>query len=788
MSKPDGARMETRTGERLILQGVRVDGVLNAGLLDATVTQRFRNPRDVHVEVVYSFPLPWASTLLGVEVQLGERHLTGVVVEKRTAEAEYEEALSDGNRAVMLEQNQDESFTLSLGNLGPGESCAVCIRYAQALQFEQGALRLLIPMVIAPRYGDPIVDARLMPHQTIEHDLMLSYPFDIVLKIEGELARCRVSSPTHPIATRMEQIGTDSRVEVSLARKGELDRDFVLVVSEIDQDSFALLERDFVEPEHLCGLVSFCPRIDHEPVATALKILVDCSGSMQGDSIAAARRALQGIVTGMADHDRFSLSRFGSSVEHRSRTMWRSTEKSRRTAQQWIADLEADLGGTELEAALLSTFALSSGGDGANAADVLLITDGEVSAIDAVLAAAGRSEHRMFIVGIGSSPAEGPLRRLAEATGGVCDFVAPGEAVEPAILRMFARLRSPRVSGIELHWPDGVKPLWATSLPNAIFDGDTVRVFAGCRQVPTGDVVLLGRQGPDATAEVIGRARFGAVRAGDMVSRIGCLARLDDLEHECVSEANEEATRLAVAYQLVARRTNFLLIDEIPESEKPTEMPELAKVKSMVPAGWGGMGSVRIAAPAGLACSSRIEDWDVPAVIRSTAMRQVGEPQRSYDIPHFLRGPFDIDRSDPRYWIAGGPYRGLTPLGLCEWLRGNRYDEWPSTYEALEAIGVGAQVIGWLATLGQPDDEEEVVEAFLKLMALPATHKALLGSRGLVGQLRAITSRLAMALSGKGQVASGPNLETRLAAILEDMRADHWPDVIISSPETVSTP
>lgn len=363
MSRADGARMETRTGERLILQGVRVEGVLNAGILDATVTQRFRNPRDVHVEVVYSFPLPWGATLLGVEVQLGERHLTGVVVEKRRAEADYEAALSDGNTAVMLEQNRDGSFTLSLGNLGPGESCVVRIRYAQALQFEQGALRLLIPTVIAPRYGDPIVDGSLMPHQTVEHDLMLSYPFDIVLKIEGDLARCRVSSPTHSVAIRMEEAGADAHLEVSLARKGELDRDFVLVVSEIEQDSFLLLERDFVEPEDVCALISFCPRIDHPPVAMALKILVDCSGSMQGDSVAAARRALHAIVTGMDDRDHFSLSRFGSSVEHRSRAMWRCTEKSRRSAQQWIADLEADLGGTEMEAALLSTFALSSGGD-----------------------------------------------------------------------------------------------------------------------------------------------------------------------------------------------------------------------------------------------------------------------------------------------------------------------------------------------------------------------------------------------------------------------------------------
>ena len=122
--------------------------------------------------------------------------------------------------------------------------------------------------------------------------------------------------------------------------------------------------------------------------------------------------------------------------------------------------LKADLGGTEMEAALTSTFALAQ----TVSSDILLVTDGEISAIDRTIASARHSEHRLFIVGIGSSPAETHLRRLAEATGGACDFVAPGEAVEPAVLRMFARLRSPRLSDLNIEWPAGVVPEWVSPL------------------------------------------------------------------------------------------------------------------------------------------------------------------------------------------------------------------------------------------------------------------------------------------------------------------------------------
>jgi vacuolar-type H+-ATPase subunit F/Vma7 len=67
-------------------------------------------------------------------------------------------------------------------------------------------------------------------------------------------------------------------------------------------------------------------------------------------------------------------------------------------------------------------------------ADIFLVTDGEIEGIDEVIEVAMNSKHRIFVVAIGSSPAEGQLRRLATETGGYCDFVAPGETVEPAIM------------------------------------------------------------------------------------------------------------------------------------------------------------------------------------------------------------------------------------------------------------------------------------------------------------------------------------------------------------------
>ena len=410
MDQRECARLETRDGQQVNLLGVKLSGDLRGLMFEASVEQRFCNPGNTNMEVVYSFPLPWGAVLLGVDVVLGDKHLTGAVVEKKRAEARYEEAISEGNAAIMLEKNHDHSYSLNLGNLAAREHCTITLRYAHTLQFEQRGLRLLIPTVIAPRYGDAEQDGGLLPHQAPSHSLLAEHPFALELRLHGDLAQARVASPSHPVGVAHARAEEGGVLTVSLARQASLDRDFVLVIDQLAHDSMAIAARDSVASGAVAILASFCPRIAVQGGAsTAVKILVDCSGSMAGDSINAAKRALQAVVRQLGDGDRFSLSRFGDTVEHRSRGLWKTTETTQLAAQRWVGALKADLGGTEMEAALTSTFALAQ----TVSSDILLVTDGEISAIDRTIASAKHSGHRLFIMGIGSSPAETHLRRLA---------------------------------------------------------------------------------------------------------------------------------------------------------------------------------------------------------------------------------------------------------------------------------------------------------------------------------------------------------------------------------------
>ncbi len=162
--------------------------------------------------------------------------------------------------------------------------------------------------------------------------------------------------------------------------------------------------------------------------------------------------------------------------------------------------IDANLGGTEMAAALQAVFGLRLP-KARDTADVLLLTDGEVWQADAMIAAAKASGHRIFAIGVGSSPAEGVLRSLAEATGGACEFATPGEALEAAAGRMLSRMRQPPWRHPRIDW--GSEPVWQTLLPVNVFGGDTVIAFAGMPPAAGAPSVrLLALDAQDVPVEV----------------------------------------------------------------------------------------------------------------------------------------------------------------------------------------------------------------------------------------------------------------------------------------------
>lgn len=718
--------------EQVVLEGVSAKGRVSGLFLELTVEQRYRNPSETNIEAVYTFPLPWGAVLMSLEFDINGKNLSGVVVPRAVGEARYENAIDKGDTAVLLERAADGLYTANVGNLMAGESAVVRYRYAQLLRFEKGQVRLTVPTVIAPRYG-AAESAGLAPHQVPGTDLLAEYPFSVSITLTGELSNGSISSPSHSVAIKQVPEG----VEAHLAKKGFLDHDFVLTVSGVQGRGFGAVAKD---DDGFVALASFCPAFPKasEPEPRNVKILVDCSGSMNGSSIEAAKRSLHAILSMLELRDRFSLSRFGTQVQHLHEALQPVDDETIGQAGRIVMALQADMGGTEMAGALASTLSLDAGAR----ADILLITDGQVWAADQVMREARSSGQRLFAVGIGHAPAESLLRRLAEETGGACEFVAPGEDVEGAITRMFLRIEQQPASQLRVTWPGSVE--WEVPPGQAIFDGETPHVFARFAAKPSGEAklsfVLPGGKRVEAVA-ALGMPE----RAGSDLPRIAVAKRIP-----LVGES--EQRELAVRYQLVTEHTNCVLVHE--RADKAASLSELAPVRQMLARDWGGIGTEDITCM-DLSMHDRSARYDLlepPMAFRARADLSLPGLDKA---ARTLRGAPSTGRKSPRELLVALS-RGGGWLALLA-------DRLPSTIEDLETAGVPEEILDGLRNLVVAGfTQNDVVGAFLAALAALGAESGC--SRQFTRRLR---NRLPKGLEGK-------TLEMHVSGILAGMTAEEW--------------
>jgi Ca-activated chloride channel family protein len=575
--------LKGRDGLSVSLRSVHVEGRLDGLSLNIKVRQAYRNETGKNLETVYTFPLAWGSTLLGLNVELGGKRMHGMVIEKKEATRKYEKAIEDGDTPVMVERSAAGLYTANLGNLKDGEEAVIELEYVQLLRFEQGRIRLHIPTTVAPRYGEALGSSRLAVHETDAVNPLVEYPFTLAMNIQGVAAKAQMVSPSHQLTF----VKTEHGVMISLTKGGFMDRDFVLNLEGLEGQSFALACPD---GEQTAVLASFCPTVqkrdESEPSPIALKILVDCSGSMQGDSIDQAKRALHEVAQCLEPTDFVSYSRFGSRVAHAIPKLEACTPfLIGNILAKAIYCTEADMGGTELHAALKDTLAIKPAGSfwqkNEVPTNVLLITDGDVWDIENIVKAAVKGQQRIFAVGVGSAPAESLLRDLAEKTGGACELVSPNEDIAGAVVRMFLRMRSAQAMDLSVDW--GSQPVWQSALPSHVFPGETLHLFALLEKAPTLAPtmrLLVESKEVEHRAEVLSKLEDVTV------------ARLAGAQRMTQSADKKESLELALRYQLLSTQTNLLLVYVRAAENKAAGLPQLQQVENMMATGWGGYGTV----------------------------------------------------------------------------------------------------------------------------------------------------------------------------------------------------
>jgi Ca-activated chloride channel family protein len=658
----------------LPLEAVDVRAAIAGLSASVEVTQGFRNPFDAPLEATYIFPLPDRAAVTAMRMEATGHVVEGVLKERSQARAGYDQAIAQGQRAAIAEEDRPDVFTMRVGNIAPGERVTVRLTLAQSLPYSDGEVTFRFPLVVAPRYipGRPLDGAPAGSGVAADTDavpdasrisppvLLPGFPNPVRLALSAEIdpAGLRPATIRCSLHATAEEASPAGRIIVRLRPGERLDRDFVLRLAVASHEEVAtslILSQDPGDgPARGTFSLTIVPpdgrSIPDRPRPRDVVLLLDRSGSMQGWKMVAARRATARIVDTLTDADRFAVLCFDTTVERvpgLSPGLAQATDRNRFRAIEQLARTDAR-GGTEMLRPLQDAVRMLTGAEPETTPAqpttrdrvLVLVTDGQVGNEDQILQQIGSSLGRIRVhaIGIDQAVNAGFLSRLAAAGRGRCELVESEDRLDEAATRIHRRIGSPLVTALALaanglQIEDGTV---APSLLPDLFPGVPVTV-AGRWHGPAGGTVTIRGASADGTPfEATAVATTGGTPAS---TANWARAHLRDLEDRYASLAGYQAgvlarleqqiTDVSLRYGVLCRFTAFLAVDSrvVTDGGAPHRVTQPVEL----PAGWQQQGLAVPAAAAGgwVAQSAPISESESRGLRAATAMQPPATPMQA---------------------------------------------------------------------------------------------------------------------------------------------------------------
>ncbi|CVK87680.1 related to Vault poly [Fusarium mangiferae] len=449
----------------LPMLSVSLTATVDGTVAHTELVQKFHNPSDIIIESAkHVFPLYDGAVITSFECTIGdERRVRGVVKPKVQARKEFEEAVRDKVAApALLEEHTPEIFETSLGNIPADTTVEIKITYVQELKvvmMESEAtegIALTIPMSIAPRYSKAPIEWE--PVSKVAEDKL-----DLWIRVidngkvnhegcdeeSGHLLQFKGSKPIE-YSNVLEKDGSTKTYYVwhHVSGPAVLRKDFVFVIQM--KESHHIKSRAIACPPDDNGLAAmmvnirpndlFRNAIIPQSFTGEILFLLDQSGSMGlsngsygygrrragGRKIDVMREAMQLALSGIPSTCVFNVISWGSATMGLWETSRPHTQKSIREAKDYVSQVEADMGGTDLLRALESVVKRRVQDRGST--QIIILTDGELEPEDSIQFIWKKRQLfgdriRFFALGIGDEVSHRLVESIAECGGGYSDVV-----------------------------------------------------------------------------------------------------------------------------------------------------------------------------------------------------------------------------------------------------------------------------------------------------------------------------------------------------------------------------
>ncbi|MDD5452925.1 MAG: VIT domain-containing protein [Candidatus Bipolaricaulis sp.] len=523
------------------------------GVATTKVDQAFRNDGKFPVEGTYVFPVPPGAVIQKFVLWVNGEPVVGDVLPADEAREIYLSYLRDARDPALLEYIGHGAFRARIFPIGPGETRRIALEYVELLSPEGGLVRYRYPLAPERFSARPLEEVKV----------------EVVLRTGRPVGS--LYSPTHPVTVSRE---APTSARALYQEKDVLpDRDFILYYS-LTGEGVGL---DFLayQPDDEDGffLVLVTPPAvrDLAPLPKDLVLVIDRSGSMDGEKMVQARDAAVFILERLAPDDRFGVIAFDHEILDLTSGLVPASAANVSAALREVRRLTAR-GMTDIHDALLQAMEWLKPAD--RPQYVLFLTDGlptagerDTDAIVRDVTAANRARARVFAFGVGYDVNAQLLDLLAEHNRGTTTYVVPGESLELALSSFYTKIAAPALADIALQ-VDGVEvsDLYPVELPD-LFYGSQIALFGRYEGGGEATIVLTGVRGaeevqfafdvvfPDQAGGAEFLPRLWAAR------KIGHLLNIIRFEGE-TEELKDRIIELATKYGIATPYTSFLVREE----------------------------------------------------------------------------------------------------------------------------------------------------------------------------------------------------------------------------------
>lgn len=527
---------------------------IDNGVATTRVDQAFRNDGRFPVEGTYVFPLPSGAVIQKFTLWVNGEPVVGDVLPADEAREIYLSYLNQARDPALLEYIGQGAFRARIFPIEPGETRKIALEYVEILSPEVGLVRYRYPLAPERFSAKPLEEVRV----------------EVVVKANRPVGS--VYSPTHTVSVSREA-PTSARA-LYLERDVLPDRDFILYHSlageGVGLDFLAYRTGD--EDGFFLVLVTPPAAQDLTPLAKDLVLVIDRSGSMDGEKMAQARDAAAFILERLAPEDRFGVIAFDHEIIEITSGLVSASPANVSTALREVRRLTAR-GMTNIHESLVKAMGWLEPAD--RPQYVLFLTDGLPTAgntaTDTIVrdvTSANTAHARLFSFGVGYDVNTHLLDLLAENNRGSTSYVTPGESLELALSSFYTKIAQPALSDLSLRVEDAaVFDIYPVQLPD-LFYGSQLVVFGRYAGSGPATFVLTGKRGaefvefayevefPDQATEATAIPRLWAAR------KIGYLLNLIRLKEKTEDELKPLIIELATTYGIATPYTSFLVKEE----------------------------------------------------------------------------------------------------------------------------------------------------------------------------------------------------------------------------------